>query len=67
LDKWIEVGNRLYEILQKWPENDLDKYRLPHPLLGKLTLREMLFFTLYHNRHHMNNVQRRLDQTTMAA
>ncbi|MDX1905668.1 MAG: DinB family protein [Bacteroidia bacterium] len=29
-----------------------DEYLLPHPLLGKLTLREMLYFTLYHAGHH---------------
>ena len=38
--------------LEKFSENDLDKYRLPHPLLGKLTVREMLYFTIYHVEHH---------------
>jgi len=36
----------------------LDKFMLPHPLLGKLAVREMLFFTMYHNLHHVNNVRR---------
>lgn len=44
---------------ERWSERDLDRYRLPHPLLGKLTLREMLFFTLYHYSHHRENVIRR--------
>ena len=39
---------------------DLDRYRLPHPLLGKLTVREMLFFTVYHNYHHVRSVADRL-------
>ncbi len=39
-----------------WSEAALDRYRLPHPLLGKLTVREMLFFTLYHNAHHLDQV-----------
>lgn len=43
-----------------WSEEDLDRFLLPHPLLGKLTLREMLFFTLYHYSHHRANVERRL-------
>lgn len=43
-----------------WSEADLDIYRLPHPLLGKLTLREMLFFTLYHFMHHQANMVRRM-------
>jgi hypothetical protein len=46
---------------QRWSERDLDRVRLPHPLLGKLTVREMLFFTLYHNAHHMAIVARRLE------
>ena len=33
-------------------EKDLDFYVLPHPLIGKLTLREMLFFCIYHVQHH---------------
>ena len=46
---------------QSWSERDIDRVRLPHPLLGKLTVREMLFFTLYHNAHHMALVARRLE------
>lgn len=49
----------LCEAIAAWPEGALDSRRLPHPLLGRLTVREMLYFTLYHNRHHLDNVQRR--------
>jgi hypothetical protein len=44
----------------KWSEDALDRYRLPHPLLGNLTVREMLFFTVYHNQHHVDVVRRRV-------
>ena len=50
----------LATVVARWEENDLDTYRLPHPLLGPLTLREMLMFTLYHHAHHRENVVRRL-------
>lgn len=50
----------LCDAIGRWPESALDALRLPHPLLGRLTVREMLLFTLYHNRHHLENVQRRL-------
>lgn len=53
------------EVVQKlgaWPEEKLDRYQLPHPLLGPLTLRELLFFTLYHNAHHLQGVRARLAQ-----
>ncbi|MEO7529762.1 MAG: DinB family protein [Sediminibacterium sp.] len=41
-------------------EEGLDKFILPHPLLGKLTLREMLYFTAYHVEHHSELVKKGL-------
>ncbi len=41
-----------------WTEKDLDTVLMPHPLLGKLTAREMLFFTIYHVQHHHALVER---------
>ena len=38
-------------------EESLDKTILPHPLLGKLTLREMLYFTAYHAAHHQASIE----------
>jgi hypothetical protein len=52
-----ELGRRVVS----WSEIDLDRYRLPHPLLGKLTVREMLFFTLQHLAHHASKVEARLE------
>jgi DinB superfamily len=40
--------------LSAFSEKELDEIVLPHPLLGKLTIREMMFFTIYHVEHHMN-------------
>ena len=48
----------------EWDESALDRYRFPHPLLGKLTVREMLLFTLYHNQHHVLVVARRRGEVT---
>jgi len=59
LRDWETVGAKLLATIHPWPESDLDRCLLPHPLLGKLTVREMIFFTLYHNLHHVQNVQRR--------
>jgi len=53
----------LYAAIGRWEERDLDRCRLPHPALGKLTVREMLLFTLYHNLHHVLNVAKRIDGT----
>lgn len=60
LVKWQEKGVALVEAIGKWDEKELDELVLPHPLLGDMTVREILFFTLYHNMHHVNDVQRLL-------
>jgi hypothetical protein len=60
LARWADANQRLRAGLARWSEADLDRIRLPHPLLGWLTAREMLFFTLYHDRHHVEAARRRL-------
>lgn len=56
LKKWQKACGKLITALNNWSENDLDKYCLRHPLLGKITVREMLFFTIYHTRHHKESI-----------
>lgn len=51
-NKLSQVIHSLNRNLDKYSEAELDLYILPHPLLGKLTLREMLYFTIYHVEHH---------------
>jgi len=46
--------------LAGWSERALDRLRLPHPGIGLLTVREMVGWTLYHNAHHVANVERLL-------
>ena len=62
LSTYADVQRKLREAIARWPEDKLDQLQLPHPLLGKLTVREMLFFTLYHQRHHMAVVERHLQE-----
>ncbi len=61
LSGWRRAGDSLVEVVGKWPESALDKYRMPHPLLGKLSVREMLCFTHYHDLHHIETVRRILN------
>ncbi len=58
IDFFRSLKEKLKKEVAKLSEEQLDNYLLPHPLLGKLTLREMLFFTIYHNQHHLQNHQR---------
>lgn len=48
----MHYTNALCSKVEKLSEGELDTYLLPHPLLGKLTFREMLYFTAYHVEHH---------------
>ena len=52
IDTLNKEREKLKTIIAKWDEEKLDKYLLPHPLMGKMVLREILFFTLYHTEHH---------------
>ena len=47
--------------LLNWSEKDLDNYQIQHPILGRITAREMLSFTVYHQFHHLNAIYRILD------
>ncbi|MCP4439697.1 MAG: DinB family protein [Aureispira sp.] len=57
LEGFGETGKALVITIEKWSEEELDKYQLPHPLLGKLTIREMLLFTVDHIQHHWNSLK----------
>lgn len=52
---------KLCSTIENFTETELDTIILPHPLLGKLTLREMLYFTIYHVGHHHEIVKRNVD------
>lgn len=59
LKTYLGEEQKLLRHAGRWQEADLDGYLLPHPLLGKLTLREMLFFTVYHTGHHHRQLEQR--------
>jgi len=64
LESWQRLIPRLSTAIGTWQESELDRYRVPHPLLGKLTVREMLYFTLYHLAHHSEIVANRYERTS---
>lgn len=61
IKKYVEQKQKLISKIEKQSETDLDKYILPHPLLGKVTLREMLYFTIHHNEHHLELLKSRIN------
>lgn len=61
-DKLLNLVNSLCKNVESFNEGQLDEFYLPHPLLGKLTLREMLCFTIYHVEHHHKNALKNLEK-----
>ena len=54
--------NRLIKSLAKWNENQMDTFILPHPVLGKLSIREMLYFTHYHTKSHLATIKKIINE-----
>lgn len=53
----------IHSIEKKWTDPQLDQYIAPHPLLGKITLRELCYFTAYHTQHHLSIIKERLSES----
>jgi hypothetical protein len=53
-------------IEKNWADPQLDQYIAPHPLLGKITLRELCYFTIYHIHHHLGIIKERLHDSKIS-
>lgn len=49
----------LNEIRYYWEDSNMDKYHFPHPILGKITARELMYFNIFHCWHHFNTMRQR--------
>lgn len=67
VDRWHRAASAVVTKLRGWDEASLDRLVLPHPLLGRLTVREILLFTLYHDRHHLDAVRGRVDAASASS
>jgi hypothetical protein len=59
LAKWQKVSSTyLKAISNNWKDSQLDSYIIRHPLLGKITLRELCYFTIFHTGHHLKGIKK---------
>jgi hypothetical protein len=62
IEKLVENGKKTLDVfmsnLKSWNEEELDLYNCPHPFLGKITVREILYFTIYHAQHHHETIKK---------
>ncbi len=57
LDRLRIENKKLQYMTRKWKDEDLDKIILPHPLMGKMPVRELLMWTAYHTEHHTRSLK----------
>ena len=57
IKRFQEEQKDFITVLEKWKEKDLAVYVMPHPALGKLTIREFVYFTILHTYHHLENLK----------
>jgi len=55
--RFSEEFSSIKNHIAKWKEKDLSVYVLPHPAMGKLTIREFIYFTIFHTQHHLDNLK----------
>ena len=62
LDNWNKATTKFINTLFKnRSEKDLDNYLVKHPLLGRITLRELGYFTIFHTEHHLHSIQKAVE------
>ena len=52
-----ETLSRIQAQLHTYSDNELDSLALPHPFLGLLSIRELLYLMSYHPLHHLDQVK----------
>ena len=59
MDNWLNASTAFIRALSKnRTEKDLDNYLAKHPLLGRITLRELCYFTIFHTEHHLEAIHK---------
>lgn len=63
INKHVVLNQAFIKKIEAHSEEALDSYRLPHPLLGKVSLRELIIFTSLHTTHHLELLKQKLNLT----
>jgi hypothetical protein len=60
LEKHHALNAKFMEKINSRSDFELDNYCLPHPILGKVSLRELAIFTSFHSQHHYDLLKSKL-------
>src|SRR5690606_28560050 len=62
-DNLGQITRTIQNLLQAYSDEELDTLVIPHPLLGKMTIREMFYLMTYHATHHLRQTEKNLEHT----
>lgn len=60
IQKYASLNKSFIDKLNSHTTSELDSYRLPHPILGKISLGELASFTSFHTSHHFESLKSKL-------
>ncbi len=60
IQKYASLNKSFIGKLNDHTPHELDSYRLPHPILGKISLVELVSFTSFHTSHHFDVLKSKL-------
>ncbi len=60
LQNWAAANADLQDALDGWSDRQIDRIVLPHPALGRLSVREMLYNAHMHHFHHIDVARLRI-------
>jgi Protein of unknown function (DUF1569). len=61
IERFNSTMNKLVKAYQKFSDTDAEKYVLPHPLIGNLSMKEFMLFDIFHVQHHHKKAQEYLE------
>ncbi len=59
-EAWLQANQRIIDMLPNWSDDALDRAQVLHPAIGMISMREMLYFTVIHNRLHAGDIEKAL-------
>lgn len=61
IKQFDKAYTKLLNAISNCTEENLDACQIPHPLLKKISLRELAYFTIFHTEHHLISMKMMLE------
>ena len=61
VERFRSTSTKLVKAYNKFSDADSEKYVLPHPLIGNLSMKEFMLFDIFHVLHHHKKTKEHLE------